>query len=289
MDGKRDTDRRIRAGVDLVNFGAFADPSLVREVARTAEGSGWDGLFLWDHLAYVWGPTTADPWILLAAVAADTSRITIGTTVTPLPRRRPHEVALAAATLDELAEGRLVVGMGLGGEPREYEAFGHESQPGSRAAALDEALGVIDGLWSGAPVHHDGPRYPVDGVAMPRFRTRRIPVWIGGESPAALRRAAERDGWVGSVADPEGRPVNAVDPAGLASRVQALRAAGAGEGFDVAVIGYSDPGGGDPVADYAAAGATWWLEMLSEMRGPPDDLLARVAAGPPEAVVPATA
>jgi alkanesulfonate monooxygenase SsuD/methylene tetrahydromethanopterin reductase-like flavin-dependent oxidoreductase (luciferase family) len=78
----------MRSEICVPNFGTYADPRTVAELAIAAETSGWDGLFVWDHHAYVWGPPTGDPWIILAACTLATNRILLGTTVTPLPRRR---------------------------------------------------------------------------------------------------------------------------------------------------------------------------------------------------------
>ena len=75
--------------IDTPNFGDFADPLLLAQLAREAEAAGWDGFFLWDHIGAGWPYPVGDPWVQLAAMAMTTERIKIGTTVTPLPRRRP--------------------------------------------------------------------------------------------------------------------------------------------------------------------------------------------------------
>src|ERR1700731_1309809 len=102
------------------------DPRLLAELAQRAEGSGWDGFFLWDHLVY--RPpvrAVADPWVALAAIACATERIRLGPLVTPLSRRRVHKLARETVTLDLLSSGRLTLGVGLG-SPRngEFEPFG---------------------------------------------------------------------------------------------------------------------------------------------------------------------
>src|SRR5262245_17495913 len=92
----------LRYGVDICTLGQFAEPARVVELARAAEAAGWEAVFVWDHLAFAWGVPSGDPWVLLAAVAQATTRVRLGTAVTPLPRRRPAVVANAVATLDRL-------------------------------------------------------------------------------------------------------------------------------------------------------------------------------------------
>ena len=132
----------MRFAINLPNFGAYADPRLLAELAHEAEESGWDGLFLWDHVQYfvpAQRVPLADPWIALAAVALATRRIRLGPMVTPLPRRRPWQVARQCVTLDHLSGGRLILGVGLGDPaPTEFAAFGEDTDPRRRAERLDE-------------------------------------------------------------------------------------------------------------------------------------------------------
>ena len=125
-----------------------------------AEQAGWDGFFLWDHvIAGVEGVPTLDVWVALTAMAMTTSRIRLGATVTPLPRRRPWKLARETVTLDHLSNGRLTLGVGLG-VPEEYETFGEDSDNKVRAAKLDEGLEILTGLWSGKPFEHHGYGLP---------------------------------------------------------------------------------------------------------------------------------
>ena len=89
----------MKFAVCATNFGSWSDPQVAVRTARAAQAAGWDGYFVWDHLAFVWGPPSADPWVTLAAVACATEGLTLGTALTPLPRRRPHVVAQQLATL----------------------------------------------------------------------------------------------------------------------------------------------------------------------------------------------
>ena len=106
-----------RRAIFVAPFEELSEPALVAELAAKAERKGWDGFFVWDHVAYA-EPVRAlaDPWVTLAAVAMRTERVKIGPLVTPLARRRPHQLARETVTLDRLSRGRLVLGVGLGSE-----------------------------------------------------------------------------------------------------------------------------------------------------------------------------
>ncbi len=186
----------------LAPFGVLADPKAVVELAIAAEESGWDGLFLWDH---IWRPpersqSVGDAWVTLSAVAARTSRLRIGPMVVPLARRRPQKVARESVALDYLSGGRLTLGIGLGVDTEgELQRFGEVVDEVERGEVLDEALSVLLALWSGDEVHHAGTHYTVEGVAfhpMP-MQQPRIPVWSavrGASGTKPLRRAAQLDG-----------------------------------------------------------------------------------------------
>jgi probable F420-dependent oxidoreductase len=270
----------MRRGIFLSNVGTYADPVVVAELAVTAEEAGWEALLIWDHLGFVWGPPAADPWITLAAVAARTERLVIGTDITPLPRRRPHVLAHQVATLDALSGGRVVFGAGIGGVPKEFGAFGEEESARVRAEMLDEGLEVVSRLWAGEEVRHHGRHYTVDAVRLQPAPSRgKIPIWIGGNSRAALRRAARFDGWA---ADTFELREMTVSPTELAEKVAAIRGlrAGSDTPFDVVVFGYSEPGDDALPAAYESAGATWWLEYFHDARGPLELTRRRIEAGP---------
>src|SRR5579884_3931949 len=146
----------MRYALNLPAFGEFADVRVLAALAREAEDAGWDGFFIWDHIQSERGRSVADPWVALAAIAVKTERIRIGALVTPLPRRRPWKFARETATLDHLSGGRLIVGVGIGGEwYREYSAFGEPVDDKTHAAQLDEGLDVLVGLWSGEPFSYE--------------------------------------------------------------------------------------------------------------------------------------
>ena len=263
----------MRYGICLANIGTFSDPRVPVELAQAADANGWDGVFSWDHLAFVWGAPAADPWTVLAAIAATTERVRVGTAVTPVARRRPQVLAHQVATLDNLSGGRVIFGAGLGGSPGEFERFGEPVDAKVRAAMLDEGLDVLRRLWSGEEVTHHGEHYTVEGVTLaPAPVQTRVPVWIGGNRPASLRRAANWDGWLADSADPTGMTLSSDDVA------RSIDTIGRGDDYEVAVLGERERG--NPSA-YERAGATWWLENLHDRRGNADELLALVSAGPP--------
>jgi alkanesulfonate monooxygenase SsuD/methylene tetrahydromethanopterin reductase-like flavin-dependent oxidoreductase (luciferase family) len=198
---KRESEvEQVRHAIFTPNFGTFCDPTLVADLAARAESSGWDAWFLWDHVVHRLGDEPAvDPWITLAAIAMRTSRLRLGPMVTPIPRRRPWNVARQAVTLDQLSGGRVVLGVGIGawGTP-EFEGFGEEEDLVRRGSMLDEGLEVIASLWAGDEMHHSGEHYTVEGV---RFRPPPVqsplPVWVAAVWPnrRPLRLAGCRAPW----------------------------------------------------------------------------------------------
>jgi alkanesulfonate monooxygenase SsuD/methylene tetrahydromethanopterin reductase-like flavin-dependent oxidoreductase (luciferase family) len=267
----------MRFGLCVASIGTYADPNRVVELAEEAEAAGWEALLYWDHLAFVWGPPAADPWVTLAAVAARTSRLIVGTNVTPVPRRRIHVLAHQVATLDVLSGGRVVFGAAIGGLPEEFTAFGESGDARERAEMLDEGVDLLRRLWDGERVVHHGRHYTLEGVELkPAAAQDHLPIWIGGNARPALRRAARFDGWS---ADTTNEGVMTMSPADVERSVGTIGDIRGGlDGFDVAVMGHTDQA--DPAA-YARAGATWWLENVHDLRGGFEEMLALVSGGPP--------
>jgi alkanesulfonate monooxygenase SsuD/methylene tetrahydromethanopterin reductase-like flavin-dependent oxidoreductase (luciferase family) len=266
----------MRFGLDLPNFGDFSDVRLIAEIASAAEASGWDGVFIWDHIArstaFPPGLPFADVTVALTAIALATERVRFGTLVTPLPRRRPHKVAREFASLDQLSGGRVILGVGLGSPAdSEYEAFGEDSDPRQRADVLDESLEVITALWKGQPVHHDGARLQVRTDAfLPRpVQEPRIPIWVGARWPAKprpLRRAAAWDGFMPTA--PSGSDEKGFEPDHVAEMRETI-----GPERDLAIM---PPEGRDP-AEYKEAGATWLIEVATDR----ETALRNANEGPP--------
>jgi len=266
--------------IDIVPFGEYSDPRMIVQMAVAAEKAGWEAVFVWDHLGFVWGAPAADPWVTLSACAQATSRIRLGTAVTPVPRHRPHMLAATLANLDRLSGGRVIFGAGLGGVDQEFTAFGEPGDARVRAEMLDEGLELIDRLLSGEPVTHIGSHYTADNITLaPLPVQQHIPFWIGGESRPALRRAARWDGWMASGINQEYQFI--ITPEDLARskaylETQRMKSAP----IEIALEGKSEPGQTALLESYAEAGVTWWLENLSGLRGSFDELLARIDAGP---------
>src|SRR5215208_6225489 len=163
---KQNPARRMRYGIVTANLGDYADPRVAVRLARAAEAAGWEAFFVWDHLGFVRGVPSGDPYVILSAVAASTTHLKLGLAVTPLARRRPQVVANVLASLDLLSGGRVVFGAGLGGAPEEFTAFGEPGDAKRRAAMLDDGLTILGGLWSGETVTLHGPHYTVEGVSL---------------------------------------------------------------------------------------------------------------------------
>ncbi len=260
----------MRHGVSIPPFTAAG--SVVRW-ASDAEDAGWDGVFLWDHVQWAPGVAPLDPWVLLGAMAQATTRLRLGTLVTPLSRRRPHVVAKHLVTLDHLSRGRAVLGVGLG-EPvdLDFADLGEEADPKVRGAMLDEALAVVDALLRG-PTDHAGAHYRVRADLRPRpLQHPRPPVWVAGVAPhrRPLDRAARWDGVV-----PIGRR-SYLSPEELTAYLGHLEEPPRA-GWDVVACRR----GGVPAQEYADAGATWLLHApFPTTDGWEDALTATIRRGP---------
>jgi len=204
-------DSRLRVGIQTIH--RRTEPATgpwqprideLVELVQLVDRCGYDSLWTGDHVSFV--VPILDPLLQLAQAAVVSRRLTLGTSVYLLPLRHPAPVAKQVATLDHLTEGRLIFGVGIGGEfPKEYEVCGvplHERGP-----RLGEAVGVLRKLWSGEPVSHTGRFYgPFTDVAMrpPTRQPGGPPVWFGGRSDAALRRIGRiGDGYLSYVVTPD--------------------------------------------------------------------------------------
>lgn len=258
-------------GITLPAFADFSDPRALAELARAAETAGWDGFFIWDHIFF--DPTfhpVADTWVALGAVALSTERLRIGTMITPMARRRPWKLARETVSVDQLSNGRLTLGVGLG-DPVQWDFgfFDEVTDPKTRARRLDEGLDILTGLWSGQPFSYQGEQYNVKEVTFrpTPVQSPRIPIWVGGWWPnkPPLRRAARWDGvcpakWGGIITPDEWRE--------LLAYIQRYRTATTP--FDVVHSG-ATPGdnpaqAAELVAPYARAGVTWWVEPVDPWR-----------------------
>ncbi|WP_329066534.1 LLM class flavin-dependent oxidoreductase [Amycolatopsis sp. NBC_01480] len=287
----------MRFSINIPNFGEFADARTVAAVAAAAEQAGWDALFVWDHVVHDkrerQGQPFGDPWMLLTAAALATSRIKLGTLVTPVARRRPEQLARQVATLDSASGGRVIFSAGLGGPiADEFGSFGEPTDPVVLAERLDEGLGLLERYWTGEPVDHQGRHYQVHDVTLlpASVQRPRPPVWIAGYWPhrRPMRRAARWDGVVPMFADAgHGRAPQAGQVRELVSYVRQHRDGRENEPFGVVVGGIS-PGdraqARDLIGPLADAGATWWDErqlQTGEDLSRLEPTLRRIEQGPP--------
>ena len=226
---------------------AFNDPSHLVPLARAAEAAGFDSLALSDHVVHPreirtpypytedgsprWPPFTAwpDPWVTIGHLAAVTERLRFLTSVYVLAMRNPFQVAKTVGTAAVLSRNRVALGVGAGWMRDEFELMQQPFE--GRGARLDEMLEVLAGLWAGGWVEHHGEHYRFDALEMSPVPSEKIPIYVGGFSAPALRRAATRaDGWISDL------HTTAV-LADLIPKVRALRADSprAGDPFDVLV------------------------------------------------------
>ena len=223
----------------------------------------------------------SDCFTTLAAIAVKTSRLKIGTTLTPLPRLKPWIAARQTATLDQLSNGRLVLGVGLGAkESCDYSRFGESEDNKILAEKLDESLEIITGLWSGKPYSHRGKHYKVGRTTflpVPKQKPR-IPIWVGGFWPreGPFKRAARWDGVIPLVLPervPQPNDIQEILAYIIRKRTQTSP-------FDMVNIGWTT--GSNRVRDrekieaYQDAGVTWWLESLYTKRESPEGMLKRI-------------
>lgn len=273
----------MKFGIYAPNFGnTFGNPKLITKLAIEAEKSGWDGFFLWDHIINTEGfPQTVDPFIALTSVAENTEKIHIGTTVTPVPRRRPWKLARETVTLDILSEGRLILGIGLG-IPSEFSVMNEETNPRIMAQMANEQLDILNGLWSGEEFSYTGKHYKIDKVKfLPRPVQRpRIKLWGAGTWPnkGPFKRAAKLDGVVplkvGSM-DP-------LTPEDFRNIIDYMLSKGLHRPYDVAKISFEITQIDDKntILEYQDAGVNWWLELLSDWTGNYEKIRNIIAKGP---------
>jgi probable F420-dependent oxidoreductase len=178
-------------------------PGVHLDAAALAERVGFDSVWNSEHILFHF--PLHEGLAVLAAYAARTERVQVGTAVLLLALRHPTVVAKSVATIDVLSRGRVVLGVGVGGEyPKEFEACGVPVT--ERGPRVDESIEVMRRLWSGARVGHKGRFFAFDDVTMePRpVQPGGPPIWIGGRSEAAMRRAARvADGYYPYLVTPQ--------------------------------------------------------------------------------------
>ena len=182
--------------------GGAPDPGFFRAVAEQAEFTGYDSLWAGDHVSF--HNPILDVIVALTCFAASTERMTIGAGVVLLPLRHPSLVAREYASLDYLSGGRLVLGVGVGGEGgKDFEAVGVD--PRERGRRTDESMQALRALVAGPDASFSGRFFAFEGVTIePRGTAGGPPLWVGGRSEAAIRRAGRLgDGWMPIWVSPE--------------------------------------------------------------------------------------
>jgi probable F420-dependent oxidoreductase len=262
------------------------------DLAPAAEAAGFDTLWLGEHLlrpvdyravhptrqpeqelaARIVGPGTqlVDPFVALAAAAGRTRRLQLATGIFVLPLRHPLAVARAVLTLQEVADGRLLFGAGLGWLREEFEALGVPFA--GRAARFEESLDILRKAWAGGAFEHHGAVYDFGPVELTP-RPARVPIILGGNTAPALCRAAVRaDGWFASGTPP------LAEAADLMTRLDAAQAAA---GRAVPLTTYVRVPPAADIAPYAEAGfsqVVFWAHELCPPAPGRWDRLAAVAA-----------
>jgi probable F420-dependent oxidoreductase len=203
----------MELGIVVPNSGRLATAQAIYRIAEHAEALGFAAVWTADHLVLPVATSASypytrargvsldpdwpflEPLVALAAIAARTRRIGLGVSVYLAALRHPIVTAKLVASLDQLSGGRVLLGVGAGWIPEEYAALGIGWS--ERGRVLDEHLECLRALWTAERPAHAGPRYAFEGIGFaPKPVRGRVPIWIGGNSRPALRRAARLgDGW----------------------------------------------------------------------------------------------
>ncbi len=242
------------AGVKFgVSVGYSPSPAEQLALAERIEALGYDSVWIGDHISF--HSPGYESLALLSAYAARTSRVKLGTAVYLLALRHPTVVAKITSTLDALSGGRLIFGVGVGGEnPKEFEAAGIPHN--ERGARVDEGILVLKAFWTQTPASFSGRFVKFEGVSIdPKpVQPGGPPIWIGGRSDAALRRAGRLgDGWISYVVTAE-RYRQSLEKV----RAAAAEAGRSLERFVAAHLAFITVG-----KDYERAKATW-VQRLSK-------------------------
>jgi probable F420-dependent oxidoreductase len=202
----------VKISVEFPSVAYREGPAQIVELAKAIEAIGYDDIAVFDHviMGYATDSRPApiypsqmpilEALVTLGFVAAVTRRVTLSTEVLVLPQRQAILVAKQASTIDTLSGGRLRLGVGVGWQQAEFDALGEDF--GTRGKVMDEAIELLRSCWGDERIERRGLRFDADAIAMEPKPPQgaRLPIWVGGDSPAALRRTGQLgDGWMGSV------------------------------------------------------------------------------------------
>ena len=198
----------MQIGMHLPHAGSQATPALIKRHARQAEDLGLSDVWVSEHIIvpraqFPRSPLFYDPVLTLTWVAAVTERVRLGTSVLVLPMRHPLPLAKELATLQNLSQGRLILGGGVGWMEAEFDALGVPFR--ERGRRMDEGIAMMKAVWNDDPVTFPTRWIPakIDTMRMQPKPCAPIPIWIGGSSEAAIARALRLDGWHSSRVTPE--------------------------------------------------------------------------------------
>ena len=239
----------IAKAADELGYAGFAiaDHVVDLETLETPYPYEADGSRRWDH-ATEW----PDPWVLVGALSAVTTRLSFFTSIYVAALRSPYQVAKSVGTAAVLSGGRVRLGVGVGWCREEFELLGQDFA--TRGRRTDEALDLLDRLWTSDWVESGGTFYPTPQLTMRPRPATHVPILVGGMSEVALRRAARHDGWVGDVCSTE-------EAIGYAKRLAELRSELGREGDSDVVVALNDALTADDFARAEAGGVTDVMTM----------------------------
>ncbi len=265
----------------------YTTPRRVAKFAKLAEETGWDGVFLGDA---IW---CEDPMIGLAAAAMTTSKIRLGTMITPVPLRKPWKLASESIALDQLSNGRLTLGLGAGAAWMGWHAFPDEvTDVKSRAEMLDETIDILTLFDQRKQFDYDGKHYhlkltQLDEMYYPPkpIQKPRIPLWCVGLWPSkkSMQRTLKCDGVIVEKRSRDNKPedVTSADIREIKSFVDANRSTSMP--FDIVLNGSTTDLDQTQLQDkfqqLSEAGVTWWIEGLWEATE--EKATERIQQGPP--------
>tara|TARA_B100000470_G_C19766682_1_gene381005 strand:+ start:12 stop:845 length:834 start_codon:yes stop_codon:yes gene_type:complete len=252
----------------------YLDRGLIRDVAVAAEEAGFYGFLSWDHYMLPDSSETLDAWSILSYLAGQTSRIKLGTVVTPLPFRPPSQLAKIVSSVDLLSGGRTILGVGAGWHRPEFDGFSEWLPTGKRVAQTSEALELITTLWGGGTSDFNGTYFSSKGAEILPSPVQKPhpPMWFGVKGPKMMELAAlYGDGWI---------PTN-ITPSDYASGLQKLHEIRTDNGIKEDIKGalqnfevFTDASLClETICEYRDAGCEYYGPIWSY---PPDEMISRI-------------
>jgi len=252
----------------------YLDRGLIRDVAVAAEEAGFYGFLSWDHYMLPDSSETLDAWSILSYLAGQTSRIKLGTVVTPLPFRPPSQLAKIVSSVDLLSGGRTILGVGAGWHRPEFDGFSEWLPTGKRVAQTSEALELITTLWGGGTGDFNGRYFSSKGAEILPSPVQKPhpPMWFGVKGPKMMELAAlYGDGWI---------PTN-ITPSDYACGLQKLHEIRTDNGIREDIKGalqnfevFTDASLClETICEYRDAGCEYYGPIWSY---PPDEMISRI-------------